>query len=186
MTAVSGAFAALLAPGLKKVYFQGYNSWPEEYTKITNVDNSERAFEQDLTVAGLGQVPQLDENTPISYDDPIQGNLVTYTHTMFGLGFRVTKKMVQDDLYNVMKRMSKALARGSRQTIEIQGVAVYNDSVLTTPLILGQDGLGLGSTVHPLLGGGTYANMPSVASQPSLTTIRPRFSRLRSWLTSVA
>lgn len=172
MTAVSGAFAALLAPGLKKVFFETYAMWPEEYTKINNVDTSERAFEQDTAVAGLGQVPQKNENDPIVYDDPIQGAIVTYTHVIFGLGFRVTKKMVQDDLYNVMNRMSRALSRGSRQTIELQGVSVYNDSILATPLILGQDGLGLIHTAHVLIGGGTYANRPAVDAQLSLTSIQ--------------
>lgn len=172
MTMVTGAFASLLAPGLKKVFFETYKAWPEEYTKICNVENSERAFEQDLVVAGLGQVPAIGENIPITYDDAIQGGIVTYTHTMFGLGFRITKKMMQDDLYNVMKRMSKALSRGSRQTIEIQGASVYNDSVLGSPTILGADGLGLISTAHTLLGGGTYANRPSVDAQPSLTSLQ--------------
>src|SRR6266850_1136676 len=172
MTAVSGAFAALLAPGLKKVFFETYQQWPEEYQKYNNVDTSERAYEEDLVVSSLGAVPQKQENDPIVYDDPIQGATVRYTHIIFGLGFRVTKKMVQDDLYNVMNRMSKALSRSSRQSIEVHGASVLNDSVLGSPLILGQDGLGLISTAHTLLGGGTIANRPNPDAQLSLTSLQ--------------
>lgn len=172
MTAVSGAFAALLAPGLKKVFFETYQQWPEEYQKYNNVDTSERAYEEDLVVSSLGAVPQKQENDPIVYDDPIQGATVRYTHIIFGLGFRVTKKMVQDDLYNVMNRMSKALSRSSRQSIEVHGASVLNDSVLGSPTILGQDGLGLISTAHTLLGGGTIANRPNPDAQLSLTSLQ--------------
>lgn len=172
MTAVSGAFASLLAPGLKKVFFETYQQWAEEYTKINNMDTSERAFEEDLVVSSLGAVPEKGEQDVIVYDDPIQGAVVRYTHLIFALGFRVTKKMVQDDLYNVMNRMSRALARSSRQTTEVNGYAVYNDSILATPLILGQDGLGLIHTAHTLLGGGTHSNRPAVDAQLSLTTLQ--------------
>jgi len=158
MASTRSAFSALLAPGLRKVYFDEFKVIPEEYSKIFNILTSKRAYETDLNVAGLGRFERKDEHQPITYDDPIQGKEVTYTHNSFGLGFRVSREAYDDDLYDVFKKMSKQLGTSARQTVEIEAAALLNDA-MTGSLYTGFDGAALLAS-HTLTVGGTYSNYP--------------------------
>ena len=128
MPSRESGFSNLLAPELSTVFFEKYKQWPREYEKIFNVENSVRAYEEDIEVAGLGQMITKPEGTPIGYDDPFQSNRLRYTHTTYGLGFRVTEELYNDDLYNVIKRMPQALSRSAIQTIEVQAANVFNNA----------------------------------------------------------
>ena len=57
--------------------------------------------------------PQKDEGAGIVYDDPVSGPTKRYTHLTYGMGFRVTREMWEDDLYGKMKKMPKALGRSA-------------------------------------------------------------------------
>jgi hypothetical protein len=155
MPATRGAFAALLAPGLRKVIFDDLAAHGEEYTQIFNVYPSDSAFEEEQLVAGLGAVPVKQEGEPTKYDEPIQGGSLRYTHQAYGLGFQVTREMWDDDKYGIMRRVSSDFAGGIRQTLEATFANVINNSFTSTRSI---DGEFLCSTAHPLLGGSTYSN----------------------------
>lgn len=155
MPATRGAFAQLLAPGLGAIIFDDLAEHPEEYTQIFNVYPSERAYEEEQLVAGLGTIPLKPEGESIKYDNPIQGGTLRYTHSAYGLGFQVTREMWDDDQYGVMTKVSQDFAGGIRQTLESTYANVLNNSFTTQKTI---DGETLCNTAHPLLGGGTYSN----------------------------
>ena len=99
MAAKTSGFSALLAPGLRKVYFDEYKRRPSEYTTMFNILTSERAYEDDYELSMLGGAfPAKPEGTSIEFVDPLTGNTNRYTHTTFGLGFRITEEMFEDDL----------------------------------------------------------------------------------------
>jgi len=106
----TGAFSSLLAPGLRKVYTEELLDRSTEYDKIANIITSKRNYEDDLQVALLGTTPAKIQGGPTTFDNPIQGSSVRYTHVSYGLGFRVTQEMYADDLYGVMQKASKDLA----------------------------------------------------------------------------
>jgi hypothetical protein len=155
MPAIRGEFAQLLAPGLGAVIFDDLEDLPEEYTQIFNIYPSERAYEEDQLVAGLGTVPIKLEGEPISYDNPIQGGSIRYTHQAYGLGFQVTREMWDDDKYDIMTKVSKDFAGGIRQVLEATHANVLNNSFTSQKTI---DGETLCNTAHPLLGGSSYSN----------------------------
>lgn len=170
MATSTGSLAALLDPGYRFVFFNWLAEHPMEYTAVFNVLTSERAYEEDLVVAGLGAVPEKPEGTSIIYDDPIQGSEVRYTHRSYGLGFRVTEEMYEDDLYGVVKRVVAALARSAKHTHEAIVWDVLNFAFSTTRV--GQDNLPLCSTAHTLLGGGTYGNRPNTDTDLNGTSLQ--------------
>jgi hypothetical protein len=155
MPATRGAFAQLLAPGLRQVIFDDLAMHGEEYTQIFNVYPSEKAYEEEQLVAGLGSVPTKPEGEAIRYDEPIQGGSLRYTHQSYGLGFQVTREMWDDDQYGIMRRVSQDFAGGMRQTVEATFANVLNNSFTSQNTI---DGETLFNTAHPLLGGSTYSN----------------------------
>lgn len=177
MPTTTQAFSKLLAPGLRKVFFQNYKMFPEEYSRIANVETSKRAYEEELTTAGLGRFESKGEGKSIVYDDPMQGNVKRYTHVSFGLGFRVSREMYDDDLYGVMKKMSKELAMAARQTQELEFASMLDDA-FDGNIHTGADGKALCATDHPLLIGGTYANEPSTARDLSIGALRASQERM--------
>ncbi len=164
----TGNFASLLEPGLRKIYGESYRQYPREYTKVFSLDTSTRAFEEDQGITGLGTVPEKAEGKSISYDDPLEGYLKRYTHTTYGLGFMVTREMFEDDQYRKMRAMPKALGRSVRQTIEVLGANHFNRAFNSS--YTGSDGVEMCSAVHPLVGGGTFANELSTPADLDITS----------------
>jgi len=167
----TGAFSSLLAPGLRKVYTEELLDRLTEYDKIANIITSKRNYEDDLQVALLGTTPAKIQGGPTTFDNPIQGSSVRYTHVSYGLGFRVTQEMYADDLYGVMQKASKDLAGANGETVETIFWSLFNN-VSDATVFAGFDGLALASTAHTLLGGGTYANRPSTDVQISVTGLQ--------------
>jgi phage major head subunit gpT-like protein len=169
MTAQRGNFGDLLAPGFREIYFERFNRYPDEYTKIVNVQDMDRQYIDDSDLSGFGTVPEKTEGVGISYDDPIQGYDKRYTASTYALGFRVTREMWEDDLYGKMKKMPKALGASMRYTIEVDGANLYNRAFNSS--YTGGDGIELCSTVHPLTGGGTEQNELTTAADLSETSL---------------
>lgn len=158
MTMFRGAFSHALAPGFKKVLFETYRERPNEGGKLTNKDTSSRAYEETFPVAGFGTLVNKPEGGSVTYQDAMQGTPKRFTWSTFGLGFRITREMFEDDLYGIMgNKMSKALGRSARNNLEIVQHAPYNNAFDTafSGFIAGES---LCSTAHANIRGGTQSN----------------------------
>jgi hypothetical protein len=160
MTTSTAGFSALLAPGLMEVAFNEIDAQQPQWPQVLNTDTSERAYEEDLKVAGLGSMLPKPEGTNTQFDDPLIGSAKRYTHVSYGLGFRITREMYDDDLYSIMNGMSAELGRAAAYKIEVDAWSVLNNAFSSS--FTGWDGLALCHTAHTRLdGGATIANRPS-------------------------
>ena len=158
----SGSFAKALYPGVSAWYGRAYDEHKVEYTDLLDVNTSRRAYEEDVGMTGFGLAPVKTEGNQIAYDEERQAFITRYTHTVYGLGFIITREMVEDDLYNIVgKRRSKGLAFSLRQTKETVAANVYNRAFNSS--YTGGDGKELLATDHPNFSGGTWANEPTTA-----------------------
>lgn len=162
MPHVTGAFSYLLAPGLRKVFFQHYKDREKEYTKVVKVLSSSRNYEEVLEVAGLPSMPPKVEGKGIVYQNFIQGGIKRFTWVTYGLGFRVTEEMMEDDLYNIMNRNGRALKKSAMNAVEVNVFNLYNNA-FTTEYGFPKNGVNqaLISTSHTLIGGGSAGNRPA-------------------------
>lgn len=156
MSTVRASFGDLLKPGFRDIFFQKFKKYPNEMSKIVNELSSSRQYEEDSYVSGFGSVPEKVEGVSVTFDDPYQGYDKRYTHTTFGMGFRVTREMYEDDLYGKMRKMPLALARSMHITAEQDAANIYNRAFNSS--YTGGDGKELCATDHPLLAGGTEQN----------------------------
>jgi hypothetical protein len=155
---VRGAFSNLLAPGFRKIVFETYRQRPIEGKPIVNSNTSKRAYEEDFPIAGFGTLLSKAEGAAVTYQDATQGNIKRYTWTTYGLGFRITQEMMEDDLYGVMgNKMSKALGRSVRNNLEVVMHAPFNNAFDTTFSGF-TSGESLISASHALIKGGTISN----------------------------
>ena len=146
-------FADLLTPGFREIYDNTFKEIPMQMDKLFHVETSSKADEKDSSTSGFGLAVQTAEGAPIDYEDPVQGYDVTYTHVKYSKGFKVTKEMVEDDLYNIIKKKPAMLARSMRRTAENQAAGVFNNAFSTSAT--GADGKPLASVSHPRPDGGT-------------------------------
>ena len=157
----SGSFSKALYPGVSKWWGQAYDEWSVEYTDLFESNSSKRAYEEDVQFTGLGLANVKREGASITYDSMSQGWVTRYVPVNYGLGFIITKEMVEDDLYGVIgRKRARFLAFSMRQTKEIVGANIYNRA--TSGTYTGADAVALLSTVHVNYTGGTFSNRPSV------------------------
>ena len=159
----SGSFAKALWPGVNTWYGQEYDEHGVEYTDLFDTDTSRKAFEEDMSTSMFGLAAVKAEGNSIVYDTAQQGFLTRYQHITYGLGFIITREMVDDDLYDVIgKQRAQGLAFSMRQTKEIVAANVYNRAFNSS--YVGGDAVSLLNASHPNVAGGTYSNLTTAAT----------------------
>jgi len=158
-----GHFGKALWPIVNAWFGKDYAERSPQYTMLFDTFQSRRAFEEDMTVSGLGVAMELTEGDAIKYDTMSQGFLTRYEMLTYALGFIVTRNAFEDDQANIVApERARALAKSMRVCKEIKGTDVYNNAFDSN--FVGGDGLELLSDVHVNKAGGTYSNEPSVAA----------------------
>lgn len=155
----------LLEPGLRKIFFETWKEVEPQYNKVFNVLNSRKHAEHDISLTGFGPwEPRTSEISEVPYDDPMEGFEVSYTHTEFLKGFKVSRAMVDDELYNQINKLPKNLARAGRARVETDAANVLNNGFTNA----GYDGEPLFSTEHPIVRtGGKGSNLIEVSDVSS-------------------
>jgi phage major head subunit gpT-like protein len=148
------SFGRLLEPGLRKVFMETYKEKAEQYSKIFNVQNSNKAIETDLRMGGFGLWEKKDSAGSVVFQDTVDPQALQYIHEEFASGFTVERKLVDDEQYNQISKMGKALGRAARATIETKAAEILNNAFTVN----GFDGAPLISTTHKRLDGGTMSN----------------------------
>lgn len=175
MTMNRGGFSFLLAPGFRKIVFETYKERPMEGTKITNNSTSKRAYEEDFPIAGFGTLQSKPEGGAIIYQDGIEGSKKRYTWTTYGLAYRITQEMYDDDLYGIMGgRFAKALGRSARNNEEIIHHAPFNNA-FDTAYVGFEAAVSLCSTTHTTLRGATVANRPATDTDFGLIPLQAAY-----------
>ena len=163
----TGTHPKLLWPGIHTVWGQVYDAHPTEYTDLYDVQNSTKAYEQDVEVTGFGLATVKGQGAPVQFDSEQQGWVSTYTHVAYGLGYIVTKEELDDNQYKeVATRRAKANAFSTNQTVETVAAFLWNNAFSTTYFAM-PDGQALISNAHVNATGGTFSNALTPAADLS-------------------
>ena len=159
-----------LEPGLNALFGLEYDRYSQEHKEIFTMENSDRAFEEEVMLSGFGSAPTKSEGSSVTFDDAQEVYTARYTMETIALAFSITEEAVEDNLYDrLASRYTKALARSMSQTKEVKGASILNnafDSGFT-----GGDGLELCSTVHTLASGNTFRNELATAADLNETSL---------------
>jgi hypothetical protein len=176
----STSFPKALFPGVSKWYGDAYNEFPVEYTDLFDIESSSRSYEEVVGVTSFGLAQAKPEGQAIAYDDESQAYITRFAHTVYALGFIITREMYEDDLYDVAgKRKAKALAFSMRQTKETIAANVYNNAFSTS--FLGGDGSALLVNDHANFAGGTQSNILATASDLSEAALEQACIDIQKW-----
>lgn len=154
------AIKDLLLPGLRGIEGK-YDQIPSQYDKIFTKHSSKMALERTAEMRFLGLAQLKTEGGQTSFDNSA-GERYVYNqeHVEIGLGYAITRKAIDDNLYKSQFHPSNlGLIESFSQTKEIYGANVLNTAT-TYDATIGGDGVALCSTSHPI-DGGTVANRPA-------------------------
>ena len=158
-----------LEPGLNALFGLEYKQYADEWTEIFDTETSDRAFEEEVMLAGFSNAAVKPEGQGVTFDDAQETFTARYTNETIALAFAITEEAIEDNLYDrLASRYTKALARSMASTKNIKGAAVLNNAFDSN--FAGGDGVELCSTVHPTLAG-TFSNELTVAAELNETSL---------------
>jgi len=155
------AIKDLLLPGLRGIEGK-YEMIPSQYDKIFTKHDSKMALERTAEMRFLGLAQLKTEGGQTAFDNAA-GERYVYNqeHTEIALGYAITRKAIDDNLYKTQFMPSNlGLIESFQQTKEIYGANVLNTAT-TYNASVGGDGVALVSASHPI-DGGTVSNTPAV------------------------
>jgi len=158
-----------LEPGLNALFGLEYANYENQHLEIFDVENSDRAFEEEVMLSGFANAAVKSEGAAVTFDTAQEAFTSRYTHETVALAFALTEEAIEDNLYDtIATRYTKALARSMANTKQIKGANVLNNGFSSS--FPGGDGKELFATDHPSQSG-DQKNELSTSADLSETSI---------------
>ena len=117
-----------LEPGLNALFGLEYNQYENQHLEIFDVENSDRAFEEEVMLSGFANAAVKSEGAAVTFDSAQEAFTSRYTHETVALAFALTEEAIEDNLYDtIATRYTKALARSMANTKQIKAAIVLNN-----------------------------------------------------------
>ena len=159
-----------LEPGLNALFGLEYANYENQHLEIFDVENSDRAFEEEVMLSGFANAAVKAEGSAVTFDTANESFTSRYTHETIALAFAITEEAIEDNLYDrIATRYTKALARSMAQTKQIKSANVLNNGFNSS--FPGGDGKELFATDHPTQSAGSLANELSTSADLSETSL---------------
>ena len=153
-----GNIAKQLLPGLNAIFGMEYGSIEDEHVPLFEVENSDRAFEEEVLFTGFGEAPTKSEGAAVQFDSATESFTSRYSHETVALAFAVTEEAMEDNLYVTFAKVrARGLARAMAATKQVKAANVFNNGFNAT--FAGGDGQPFFSNSHPIITGGVQDNL---------------------------
>lgn len=158
---VQGASNLLFRPGLRKDFLDQIMGYEDEYSQYLRKSSMDGPEISATIMVGMPRLYEIGDGEPVTYDVPKMGPKVMGVDKEFGLGFAVTRKTIEDDLYNKANQSSKWLGHAVNMTYEYRSAQLLDDA-FDGNTFKGIDNKSLLNTAHTLINSdATVANRPS-------------------------
>ena len=159
-----------LEPGLNALFGLEYKNYENQHTEIFDIENSDRAFEEEVMLSGFANAAVKAEGAAVTFDNANESFTSRYTHETVALAFAITEEAVEDNLYDsIARRYTKALARSMANTKQIKAANVLNNGFSSS--FPGGDGKELFATDHPTVSAGDLSNELATSADLSETSL---------------
>ena len=167
-----------LLPGLNAVFGLEYGEVNDEHKALFEIENSDRAFEEEVLFTGFGTAPTKGEGAAVSYDEAQESYTARYTAETVALAFAITEEAMEDNLYDTFAKLrAKGLARAMANTKQVKGANIFNNGFTTT---IG-DGVAFFSASHPTIADGSQSNLMAASdlSEATLETALTNVQKIK-------
>ena len=159
-----------LEPGLNALFGLEYKRYENQHAEIYTTETSDRAFEEEVMLAGFASAPTKQEGAGVVFDQANETFTARYNHETIALAFSITEEAIEDNLYDrLAARYTRALARSMANTKQVKAANVLNNAQNAS--FTGGDGVTLINSAHPLATGGTFSNVLSTAADLNETSL---------------
>jgi len=164
-----GQLVKELEPGLNALFGLEYKRYENQHLEIFDVENSDRAFEEEVMLSGFANAQIKPEGSGVVFDNAQETFTARYTHNTIALAFAITEEAIEDNLYDrLASRYTKALARSMANTKQVTAANVLNNGFSAS--YPGGDGVALFATNHPTIAG-TFQNTLTTAADLNETSL---------------
>ena len=170
----------LLLPGLWGISGK-YPMIERQWTKVFRQTNSEMSLERRAAMRYLGYAQLKQEGGPTAFDNNA-GQRFVYNaeHLEIGLGYAITRKAIDDNLYRAEFGPSNdGLMEAFKETEEVFAANVFNSGTAFNTAVQG-DGVALFSSAGHPIDGATIPNQPSPDVDLSETSLLNALITIRS------
>ena len=157
MPELRSTLANALRVGFFQVAQEEFNRGEDIFKKYTTIKKSNKQYEEDTLLSGLGYAKVKPEFEAFSSDQRISGPIKRWYHDTWGLKCEISQEAIEDDLYKVVSSAAKSLSVSMKMTRRYLPARLLMNATATTYHTAG-DGLAVASTVHERLDGSTYSN----------------------------
>ena len=152
-----------LEPGLNALFGLEYKNYADEHTQIFDIENSDRAFEEEVMLSGFAQAQVKPEGSGVAFDNAQETYTARYSHETIALAFAITEEAIEDNLYDQLSsRYTKALARSMANTKQVKAVNPLVNGLPSGSFTSG-DGVSLFNSSHPTIAGTTSNTLATAA-----------------------
>ena len=131
-----------LEPGLNALFGLEYKQYGEQWTEIFDTETSDRAFEEEVMLAGFANAAVKAEGQGVQFDQAQETFTARYTNETIALAFAITEEAIEDNLYDRLSaRYTRALARSMANTKQVKAANVLNNAFNAS--FTGGDGVSL-------------------------------------------
>lgn len=130
--AATGNFTNHLDGDVNKIFFDDYAKIATYYDKVAKVSTAPRGNHYtEAELSDLGALREIPEGNPVSYDDAKEGHKKEITFPVYGLGFQITRQMLDDDLQRNFMKMPSKLAKSAAYKRETEFWDLFNNGFAT-------------------------------------------------------
>ena len=122
-----------LEPGLNALFGLEYKRYENQHAEIYTTETSDRAFEEEVMLAGFASAPTKQEGAGVVFDQANETFTARYNHETIALAFAITEEAIEDNLYDrLAARYTRALARSMSNTKQVKAANVMNNAQNTS------------------------------------------------------
>jgi hypothetical protein len=163
----------LFVPGLMEVFGMGVETVESRIPLTYHIKTSQRAFEEMLSMAGIGYFERRGEGQPIHYQGIESRYKSRFYHLDYAAGLRFTKRVKRDMMYSQITEATQQFGMSASATKEVLAANFFNtgDTVIWNE----EENLPFFSAAHLLSSRAvtsvkTYGNL--IAGDPDFDTIQ--------------
>lgn len=165
----TGSTPKLLWPGLNEIWGLTYNEYTPEWKQCFSMNYSDKNYEEDVSMTGMGLAPVKSEGESLQMDTMKQSFTTRYTNVAYSIGFVITREEIEDVMYAQFgEQRSRNVAFSMHQTKENVAANVFNRAFNAS--YPGGDAVSMINDSHPTEGG-TLSNTLSLAADLSEASI---------------
>lgn len=178
MSLMRAQFQRYLFGMIKELVDIGRNEIPLLYPQLYRVVNSDSAFEEVRTMAGLGLYVERPEGTEAHKDQMVDGFPKRFNHIEHALGVGWSHRFMKDIKMQMLKDRSLELGRSNRSTEDELNADMLELAFDATNQPI-PDTKALCATDHPNVREGTQSNIISPVGTVSVSTVRSMLTKAR-------